>query len=227
MLDDASQEELKMLVNEVYNILNDRNIEYSDRLLRKIKTILHSSGRKVWDSNNLLANRLTGIIAERNSEERKKVKETINSIRQLALQLIDQQPLADFYIEIEEKAEISLPMERKLGDEQIISEFNEQPKSAENILDIESLHSLNNLHYINRKELLNNIETLLNEKEVVTLSEVITKFPITKGLAEVLGYVSLLQTNDKFILNKEQSEYLKFDFVNEKYLKTPQIIFGK
>ncbi len=227
LLDDDSQEELRLLVSEVYNILDDRGIEYNDRFLRKAKMILHSSGRKVWDSNNLLADKLTRIIAEKNLEERKKVKETINIIRQLALKLIDKKMMTDTFIEIDGDAEIYMPMERRLGEKQVYSEFIEQPKPAENILDLESLNTLNNMRYINRKELLNNIETLLNEKEVVTLQEVITSFPITNGLAEVLGYISLLPGNEKFLLNKEKIEYLKFDFEREKYLRVPQIIFCK
>jgi hypothetical protein len=227
LLDDTSQDELKMLVEEVYNILEDRGIEYEDRFLRKTKIILHSSGRKVWDSNNLLADKLTRIIAEKNLEERKKVKETINSIRQLAMQMIDKQPVFDSYIEIDGNAEINLPMERKLGEEQIISEFNEQPKSAENELDWKLLRNIANLRYVNRKQLLNNVETLLNEKETVTLSEVLAEFPVTNGLAEILGYISLIQINNKYFLNQEKTEYLKFDFENDKYLKAPQIIFAK
>lgn len=227
LLDDASQDELKTLVNEVYNILDDRGIEYGDRFLRKSKTILHSSGRKVWDSNNLLADKLTRIIAEKGQEERKKAKETINNIRQLALQLIDKKIITDVFIEIDGDAEIKLPLERKLGEQQVYAEFTEQPKSAENILDLNSLSNLNNLRYVNRKELLNNVEILLNEKETVTLGDVLAEFPITKGLAEILGYISLLQGNEKYLLNKEEVEYLKFDLENEKYLKVPQIIFYK
>ena len=227
LLDDASQDELKMLVEKVYNILEDRNIEYHDRFLRRAKIVLHSSGRKVWDSNNLLADKLTRIIAEKNLEERKKARETINSIRQLALQMIDKKQIFDTYIEIDGEAEIYLPMERKLGEEQILSEFNDQPKSAENILDLESLSNLTNFKNVNRKQLLNNIETLLNERDVITLSEVLKEFPATKGLAEILGYISLLQTNDKYILNQNETEYLSFDFENNKFLKTPQVIFSK
>jgi hypothetical protein len=227
LLDDASQDELKMLVEEVYNILEDRNIEYTDRFLRRAKTILHSSGRKVWDSNNLLADKLTGIIAEKNLEERRKARETINAIRRLALQMIDKKPVFDSYIEIDGDAEINLPMERKLGEEQIFSEFNEQPKSAENIPDWESLSKLASLQHVNRKQLLNNVETLLNEKEAVMLSEVLDRLPVTKGLAEVLGYISLIQTNSKYFLNQDKTEYLQFDFENNKYLKTPQVIFSK
>lgn len=227
LLDDLSQEELKMLVNDVYKILDDRGIEYSEKFLRKAKTVLHLSGRKVFDSNNLLADKLTRIIAEKNLEERKKAKETINTIRNLALQLIGKQTSLESYITIEGDAIINLPMEKKLGEEQIISQFDEQPKSASNELDIDALTKLIDTKHINKKELLNNVETLLNEKSQVALSEVLNEYPISKGLSEVLGYISLVQTTDKFYINEKETEYLKFDFENEKYLKAPQVIFSK
>lgn len=227
LLDDLSQEELKMLVNDVYKILDDRGIEYSERFLRKAKTVLHLSGRKVFDSNNLLADKLTRVIAEKNLEERKKAKETINTIRNLALQLIGKTTSLESYITIEGDAMINLPMEKKLGEEQIISQFDEQPKSASNELDIYALSKLIDTKHINKKELLNNVETLLNEKNQVALSEVLNEYPISKGLAEVLGYISLVQTTDKFYINEKETEYLKFDFEGEKYLKAPQVIFSK
>lgn len=227
LLDDLSQEELKVLVNDVYKILDDRGIEYSEKFLRKAKTVLHLSGRKVFDSNNLLADKLTRVIAEKNLEERKKAKETINTIRNLALQLIGKKTSLESYITIEGDAMINLPMEKKLGEEQIISQFDEQPKAASNELDIDALSKLIDTKHINKKELLNNVETLLNEKSQVVLSEVLNEYPISKGLAEVLGYISLVQTTDKFYINEKETEYLKFDFENEKYLKAPQVIFSK
>jgi hypothetical protein len=227
LLDDLSQEELKMLVNDVYKILDDRGIEYSEKFLRKAKTVLHLSGRKVFDSNNLLADKLTRVIAEKNLEERKNAKETINTIRNLALQLVGKNTSLESYITIEGDAIINLPMEKKLGEEQIISQFDEQPKSANNELDIDALSKLIDTKHINKKELLNHVETLLNEKSHVALSEVLNEYPISKGLAEVLGYISLVQTTDKFYINEKETEYLKFDFENEKYLKAPQVIFSK
>lgn len=227
LLDDLSQEELKMLVNKVYDILEDREIEYNEKFLRRAKTVLHLSGRKVFDSNNLLADKVTRVIAEKSIEERKKAKETINSIRNLAMKLIDKTPSLDSYITIEGDAIIDLPMERKLGEEIIIAEFDEQPKAALNQLDLEALTKLIDTKHINRKELLNNIERLLNERTQVALSEVLSEYPVTKGLAEVLGYISLVQTTEKFYINERETEYLKFDFENEKYLKAPQIIFSK
>lgn len=227
LLDDLSQEELKMLVNKVYDILEDREIEYSEKFLRRAKTVLHLSGRKVFDSNNLLADKVTRVIAEKSIEERKKAKETINSIRNLAMKLIDKTPSFDSYITIEGDAMIDLPMERKLGEKNIIAEFDEQPKAALNELDIEALTKLIDIKHINRKELLNNIERLLNERSPVALSEVLKEYPVSKGLAEVLGYISLVQTTEKFYINEKETEYLMFDYEGEKFLKTPQVIFSK
>ena len=158
LLDDISQEELKILVNDVYKILEDRGIEYNEKFLRRAKTILHLSGRKVWDSNKLLAEKLSRVIAEKNLEERKKAKETINIIRNLAMQMVDKTPSLESYITIEGDAILNLPMERKLGEEQILSEFSEQPKTAENKFDLDSLLNLVNTKHINRKELLNNVK---------------------------------------------------------------------
>jgi hypothetical protein len=194
-----------MLVNKVYDILEEREIEYSEKFLRRAKTVLHLSGRKVFDSNNLLADKVTRVIAEKSIEERKQAKETINSIRNLAMKMIDKTSSLDSYITIEGDAMIDLPMEKKLGEENIIAEFDEQPKAAENVYDINALNRVVDTKHINRKELLNNIERLLNERSLVALSEVLKEYPVSKGLAEVLGYISLVPTTEKFYINEKET----------------------
>ncbi len=227
LIDDISQEELKFLVAEVYKILDDRGIEYNDRFLRKMKSILHATATKVLDTNNLLADKLSRIIAEKDLLDRKQARETINEIRNLALQLVDKKLSLEAYMYLELEPEIDLPMERKLGEVPVISEFVEQPISADNIIDINALEKVANPNTINRKQLLHQIERLLNEKTPVLLSEVITEYPISKGLAEVLGYISLTQGNKKFLINFAKTEYLLFDPEKEKYLKAPQVVYHK
>lgn len=228
LIDDSSQEELKFLVSEVYKILEDRGIEYNERFLRKLKSLLHQAGKKVLESNNHLADKLTRLIAEKDLQDRKQARETINEIRNLALQMVDKTPSLDEYIIIEGDAIIDLPMERKyVSEEEIISEFKDQPNVADNIVDFNSLDRVVNSNHINKVQLLKNVQRLLNDKPVVILSEVLVEYPVTKGLAEVLGYFSLVPQNEKYFINKEQTEYLQFDFENDKYLKAPQVIFSK
>jgi len=226
--DDVSQDELKLLVGEVYKILEDRGITYNDRFLRKVKSLLHNAGMKVLDSNNLLADKLTRVIAEKDLLERKQARETINEIRNLALQMVDKKPSAEEYIVIEGGAIIDLPLERKLvSEEEVVSEFVDQPKLAENVIDIDSLGRVVNSSHINKVQLNKNVQRMLNSKSPVVLSEVLSEYPVTKGLAEVLGYFSLVPLNEKYFINQQETEYLQFDFKNDKFLKAPQIIFSK
>jgi len=228
LIDEDRKEELVYLTNEVYKILDEREIEYNDRILRKLKSILYYSANKVLETNNLLADKLSRIIAEKEIQNRKQALETINEIKALSFQLVEKEISSTASIELETEVIINMPLEKKIIlDETIVNEYNHRAKTAKNIVDFEALSGLIDSNYIREDQLLRNIELLLNEKEQITLFEVLQKFPITKGLAEVLKYISLVQKNNKFFINKEKFDYLLFDTENEKFLHTPQIIYTK
>jgi hypothetical protein len=225
LIDEDSQDTLKTLIKQVSDILEDRGIEYNNRNLKRIKTILFQSGRKVLDSNNLLAEKLTRVIAEKHLLESRKIRETIAEIKQISLRLIELKIPEDYGIEIELAAKIDMPMERKLGEEKIIPEFDIHPESFNSKVDLDSMSNLFNPDSINIKELIGNINSLLIEKQQVTLAQVIEKYPIRKGLSELIGYISLISFSKKYFINEEISDLLLFDAEKNKYLKIPQIIY--
>lgn len=227
LIDDASQEELRFLVSELYNILEDRGIEYNEKFLRKIKTLLHMAGRKVLDSNDLLADKLSRVIAEKDLLERRKARETIHGIRSLALQLMGREPAGDHYCIVEGEPEIVIPMERKLGDEPVALDFSRRPEKLDGALDLAGLASLFNSHSVDKRELLRKVHEMLQQRPQVTLAEVVREHPVKKGLGELIGYVSLLDSSEKFIINDAESEFLLFDAAEGKYLKVPQIIYTR
>ena len=142
------------MIKQVTDILEDRGIEYNSRNLKRIKTILFQSGGKVLASNNLLAEKLTRIIVERHLEENRRIKETIAEIKQISLRVIGHKLPDDCGIEMELNAQIDMPMERRLGEEKIISEFDFVPESFTSEFDIEAIGSLFDSDSINRKELI-------------------------------------------------------------------------
>ena len=227
LIDDASQEELRFLVSELYNILEDRGIEYNERFLRRIKTLLHMAGRKVLDSNDLLADKLSRVIAEKDLLERRKARETINEIRTLALNLVGREPSLEYYCEVEGEPEVFLPLERKLGEEAVELDFTRQPEKLEGTIDLADLAQLFNPNAVDRRELLRNVHEILKHRQQVTLAEVIREYPVKKGLGELIGYISLLNGAEKFMINEVDTEYLLFDCAEGKYLKTPQIIYTR
>lgn len=227
LIDDTSQDELRTLTTEVYRILDERNIATDNFFLKRIKTILHGSGRKVLNSNNLMAEKLSRVIAERDVAERRKMRDTITEIRKLALQTINN-PLPDYEgILIETNADIHMPMERRLGEEKVIPDFDLRPETFDAVIDLQSMARLFNPNQVNRVELQKNIHRILENRSQVTLGEVIREYPLTKGLGEAIGYVSLLNQEKKVIINEAEKEYLLLDSETQRYLEVPQIIFNK
>jgi hypothetical protein len=228
LIDDDSQDELKDLVYKLYDILDERNIQYEDRFLKKIKTFLHLSGRKVLESNDLLAEKLTKIIEEKDILESKKVMETIAEIKELAIKDINIKRSSEPYLYIEGLPEIDLKLEKKLGEEVILNDFEEQPQEFDfEIQEDANLEKLFNQKYINKSQLIKNINIALRDKKQITLKELLEIFPLQKGLSELISYISLTSYNSKFFINENVIEKIQFDFENNKFLDVPQVIFTK
>jgi hypothetical protein len=75
--------------------------------------------------------------------------------------------------------------------------------------------------------LLKNIQHLLKKQSQVSLKEVVEAYPLKKGLAELLAYITLIQQYDKHAVNEGATEDILFDQSQRKHLRLPQIIFNK
>lgn len=250
MLDDASQEEFQRLSREVHQVLEDREIEISARSLKKFKRLLHLAARKVLEKNGLLADKLSREIMAKDQLESRKTRELMASIRQLALQRLTKSletptgkgsPLSmkmngsdafsedkEVYITLEGVPAIYLPLERKLGDRPELNTF--AAKAVQARVDPEDLAGLVKLYsseLVDKKVLLANVQELLQNRPQVSLKEVVEAKGLTKGLAELLAYVSLLNTSAKFHVNEQARELILFDAAGHKYLELPQLIFTK
>jgi len=228
MLDDERQATFRELTREVYEIMDERGIAVGTRTLRKLKPLLHLAARKVLDKNNVLADKLSREIVAKDQLESRKTREQIAGIRQLALQLVHRKPTQDNYLTLEGNPEVYLPLERKLG---------ERPNShtvianAENarlgIADLEDLSKIYRADLVDRNLLLANIRELLQSHQQVSLREVIQAKGLTKGLAELLAYVTLVQADKRFFVNEQIRERIEFDPLQHRWLDMPQIIFSQ
>jgi hypothetical protein len=228
MLDDASQAEFQKLTKELYQVLEDREIEASSRSLRKLKTLLHLAARKVLDKNAVLADKLSREIIAKDQLENRKTRELMSKIRQLAIQRIGKTSDRPFYLEIDDAPNLYLPLERKLGEKPEVNIFTTMAEQASH--GMEELDELSRIYtgdLIDKRILLKNIQELLKDKDQVTLQEVIAVNGISKGLAEVLAYVTLVNTSPKYFINENTTESVLFNTNESKYIELPQIIFSK
>jgi len=228
MLDDSSQTEFQKLTKELYQVLEDRGIETNTRSLRKLKTLLHLAARKVLDKNGILADKLSREIVAKDQLESRKTRELMAAIRQLAIQRIHRPSTREVYLELEGSPNIYFPLERKLGERPEDDSVSTKAESAK--LDFSDLNDLSKIYsadIIDKRMLLENIRELLLDKSQVSLREVIEAKGISKGLAELLAYIALINTSNKFFVKESVKEIIPFDTKAGKYLELPQIIFTK
>lgn len=228
LMADSKKDELKHLLEHVYHLLHTKKIGVPDLFLKKIKFYLHGAGKKVIDSNHLLAEKLNRILAEKSVLERKKAKELIRDIKHYALQLVDTPPQADPFSSIEGDPLLEFGMERPLKEQRAeINAFRLYPIEASDKTHV-NFDALFTQFEINKEELQKQLEQVLQTQAQVTLSEVLAHYPVKNGLAEILTYFSIASLSPKHFINKDKYEKIALPSNGTtKCLDVPQIIFTK
>lgn len=212
MIDDNSQQEFNGLIDELKNIIKERKLEVSITSVVKLKSLLYSAARKVLDKNMLLADKISREIIAREQLENLKTKELISSIRTLAIKQLKNQEGSECGIELSDTPSILLPIEKKLSEKQHEVKYSFNAFNAElSMDDLAELTMMFDKDYIDNARLLDNVNSILRRKGQASLAEVVDEFGITKGLAELLSYISLVIKSDKFFINDEVSERIEFD----------------
>lgn len=229
LIADKSQEELKQLIDSVYQLLNDKGIEYEDdKFLKRMKTSLYTAGKKVIDSNKQLSAKLSKMLSEQNMADRRKAMELIADIRNMALKVLNNPPKGDCFISIDGYPELNLAMHRPLGEEPQEAIIRNHPGdiAEPDIMDINFDILFNNFG-VNKSQLQGHINDLLKDKKQISLAEVIKLHPLEKGLSEVLTYLSIASQSNKHIISDATKEELPIDKTAKKFIRVPQVIYTK
>lgn len=226
LLIQSSQEEWNVLVESLYETLTEKGIEVKDTFLKKMKQHLHLAGKKVYVANDKMATKLSRIIGEKGDVEKEQTKRVIEAIKIALTKIAKAGHQPKIELELDTKAAIKLILEKKLTfspTEKI--EYNEMPQLASDDLQTATqMEKLFNQVIIDRKILRSNIKKQLAQQKQMTLLEIINACGgITKGLAEVFGYFSILKEY-KTVFNEDSKELIIFDHANQKGIKVPQII---
>lgn len=231
LIADNKQDELMAMIRYTYNLLKERDIEYADSFLRKIKIYLHNAGQKVINSNHLLAEKLSRILAEQSLTERRRAREIINEIKNIAVKKIGKFSGQRNFIEIEGLPEIDMSFDRPIGNPPQVATFKNQPTEiGSSQLGEANLDVLFDQFEMNRQELEENIAQLLKKQAQVTLKEVVKSYPIQNGLAEVITYFSIAATSTQHLINEETKEAIPWKVeleteLTNKEIQLPQVIY--
>lgn len=227
LMDDEKQQQFTDMLQQVYDLLDHTDITYESRQLLQLKYMLHAAGIKVLETNQLLGYKLSRIVVEKERGNRRKTRDIINQILQQAIQQADRNEKKAPIAYVDDRPEISLPMDRRHGDRPSENEFGTAPNAATLSIDqLTELHKLMDDGSIDKAVLQGNISSMLKKHKQITLKQVIDKHGCTRGLAELLAYVSLAVHLRNASIQPDTIEHILFDKTQQKYLQVPQIVFS-
>lgn len=202
LMDENKQEEMRDLIEKLYSLLDERNIEYkNDRFLKKLKQALHTSGKKVIDANKKLSDKLSRVLNEKNMTDRHKTIELINDIRLLAFQALNNIPGDEFFIEIENEPVLDMPGRWELAEEKTPPAAFQLPAGlGGDDYSVEDFQALFNHFHIDRTQLEERIQVQLQHKKQVSLKELVAIYGTEKGLTELITYFAIASGSPAHII---------------------------
>ncbi len=225
----SMQDAWDKMVAELYGAIDSKQMRQEDYFLRNMKSYLYKSGKKVYQANDKMADKLSRIICESSGKQMVATQRVIQDIQSLLLQLAQKNEKPDISLEIETLPDIAMPLERRLTMERF------QEVSYEKVLEVagadisgaEHADSLFVNHSVDRAVLKQRIHAALKRRKQVSLAEVIEQNGgLEKGLSELFGYIGVLR-GFRHLIHPERTQTVLFNEAEQKSIVIPEIIVLK
>jgi len=188
LTDAQKSEQFSQMLEMLYALKEIREID-QDKRLKELKYDLLSNANKISKVTARLMEQLRRFIDDRVWVENRKILDLCKHIEKTAIELKEEIPNQRAFMEIDEvKVKIDSVFEKSLYELKSDRVFQAEIREDEEEVDLESFY---HLFYIDEEVLKSNIDYFLQIKPQVTLSEVVEKFPVNKGVAELVSYLSL------------------------------------
>lgn len=228
---DSKKQELEELIEEVYSLEDLSLPDPQYESLRGIKNRLIREAEYIIQSNYRLAAKIRQMLDESNLKENRRVAELIVEIQSLALNIGDNLPLEKDFWQLEGEPKISLFIDRPLHPLQ-------KPPSPSLSIDLDlpeidleaDLSQIYNQVYVDETLLIGRIKQSLTTRNEITLAELIELYPVTKGLAEIVAYMSIAKKGEHHYINETKLEYMDIDSVELKInlcITMRQVVFQR
>ena len=222
------QSELEELLRQVFEI-DAVNALGGDSLLKAIRYFLLDAGEKVLQTNNQLVEQLRKYLDDQAWLENKRIMELVHHIERQAVMTKDLPPSQRDFITVDElRPGIDLVMSRNLFSPPrniTLETIDLTEGDAEVDMDVLFQQS-----YIDEAELAANIRRVLQQQKQVSLVEVVRQFPVSKGVAEVVGYINLAARDKKALIDQEAEEMIEIREAGSftaRRLRLPRVLYTR
>ena len=199
--DSEKNEKLSTMLHNLYKIKAIEEID-KQQTLKNFKFELLANADKITKVSAKLIEQLRRFIDDRIWIENKKILELCKSCEKSAISIKQTPPKQKDFMCIDDTGvKIESVFDRKLYEVKKTQNLQSELIEEDEELDIDTFLDI---FYIDEEELKRNITTILQHKPQCTIEEISLQFPITKGISELIGYLSIAKNNDNAIVDEDQ-----------------------
>ncbi len=228
LMSNAQQNEMDKLIDLAIHLPEIQEI-IEDDTLEGLKDHLLEAGYRVNKTNHTLAEQLRKYLDEQTYLDHKIILDIIKEIKSIAIEIKNHSPSNKDFLIIPGRPEVEMLMERPLWDVSISPELSKETLEAglENLVDPQNLYSL---FEIDPEILRKRIQELLMTTSQFTIKTLVEKYPVERGLAEIVIYMDLALKSENVVVNEEVIEILVIrNIISQRQfeVKMPQVIISR
>ncbi|MEL6352062.1 MAG: DUF3375 domain-containing protein [Cyanobacteria bacterium J06627_28] len=230
---EREREQLKATIQAVYGLDELRSLTSDYTLLRQIERNLLNAASHIVKSNHQLTEKLRQMLDERNMRENRRVAELIVDVQRLALQVADTASEEKDFWSISGAPTIQMVMERPLhpleASEVPTFEPVDLTELDEEMLEAE-LDQLARQFFVDEAFLADRVDLALEARATIPLPELIALYPVTKGLPEIVAYISLATQSEKHLIDPSTIDLVEIAGLaedTELQLELPRVVFSR
>ena len=222
--DTKRSEKLSKLLENLYTIESIMQFD-EQKKLNDLKYMLLRNGEKVFNVSSKLIEQLRRFLDDRVWVENRRILELSQNIEKTAIEIKQNLPKEkNFTVVAGHKVAVNSIFSKSLYQPKKRQSFLKELHEEDLHLDMESFY---NLFYIDEVLLAQNIQKALLQTTQIKLSEVIQQYPISKGTAELIAYISLAKKSENVVIDEKEKESIIINDIEGKSKKVvlPKIIF--
>ncbi|NOQ29875.1 MAG: DUF3375 family protein [Helicobacteraceae bacterium] len=226
LLTDATKnEKLTKMLDKLYTLEVVKKLD-SDERLKTLKYDLLVNAEKISKISSKLIDQLRRFLDDRVWIENRKILELCNNIEKNAIMLKQNPPSTKGFLHLaDSKVNVDTVFEKSIYSVKNNKEF--KAEIIEEIYEV-NLDTFYDMFFVDEDSLKKNINYFLQLQSQCSLNEIIEKFPIKKGLSELVSYLSIAKKSDhSIVLDDKQKLFITDDDGKEKVVVVPKIIFTK
>ncbi len=232
LLNPNLQDEVRGMIDELYELSFVKNINY-DKNVKNVYRAWITGNEHIQKTMGALSKQLRHFIDDKVFLENRRILELIRDIEKKVIEgrLLDNKDFKSECIGLLldlPAADINLPFERPLYT--VKEKIRFDTRNIEEGGNDSNVDSLFDISSVDRAALTHNIRMLLSDSDEVSLSDVIDKYPLKKGLTELLTYFSVIDDNfevkedpliqDEIAWQSETDpEITRFTTINRAYIR--------